>query len=96
MTCRSEPLTGFPAQSSPSVGNEAECATKHIDGMYGKSQCLYEAGTEPLGRSVRWMQPGGERAAPERYWCGAMQAAKMPGLAQGPHGEYTKVRHEAH
>jgi hypothetical protein len=50
------------------VGNEAECATKRIDGMDGKSQCLYEAGTEPLGRSVRWRQPGGERAAPERYW----------------------------
>ena len=27
---------------------------------------------------------------PERYGCGAMQAAKMPGLAEGPQGEYTK------
>jgi hypothetical protein len=73
-----------------SMGNEAECATKRSDGMDGKSPCLYEAGIEPLGRSVRWMQTGGERAAPERYWCGAMQAAKMPGLAEGPQGEYTK------
>ena len=51
-----------------SVGNEAECATKRIDGMDGKSLCLYEAGIEPLGRSDRWRQTGGERAAPERYW----------------------------
>jgi hypothetical protein len=72
------------------MGSEAGCATKRSDGMDGKSPCLYEAGIEPLGRSVRWMQTGGERAAPERYWCGAMQAAKMPGLAQGPQGEYTK------
>ena len=76
--------------SFTSVGSEAECATKRSDGMDGKSLCLYEAGIEPLGRSVRWMQIGGERAAPERYWCGAMQAAKMPDLAQGPQGEYTK------
>src|SRR5262249_29364668 len=26
-----------------------------------------QAGREPLGRSCRWMQAGGERAAPERY-----------------------------
>jgi hypothetical protein len=60
--------------------------------MDGKSQYLYEAGTEPLGRSVRWRLTGGEKAALERYWCGAMQAAKRPGLAQGPHGEDTKGR----
>jgi len=37
---------------------------------------------ESLGRSIRWMQAGGERAAPERYWCGAMQTAKRPGLTK--------------
>jgi Pentapeptide repeats (8 copies) len=54
--------------ATTSVGNAAECATKRIDGMDGKSPCLYEAGTEPLGHSVRWRQIGGETAAPERYW----------------------------
>jgi hypothetical protein len=28
------------------------------------------------------MLAGGERAAPERYGCGAMQAAKKPGLTK--------------
>jgi len=32
-----------------------------------------EAGQEALHR---------EKAGPERYWCGAQQAAKMPGLTQ--------------
>ena len=41
-----------------------------------------QVGGKPLGRSVRWMQAGGEIAGPERYWCGAMQTAKMPGLAE--------------
>jgi hypothetical protein len=82
--------TNLVVMTVPPMGNEAECATKRSDGMDGKSPCLYEAGIEPLGRSVRWMQTGGERAAPERYWCGAMQAAKMPGLAEGSQGEYTK------
>ncbi len=41
-----------------------------------------QVGGESLGRSVRWMQAGGERAAPERYWCGAMQTAKRPGLTE--------------
>jgi hypothetical protein len=41
-----------------------------------------QGGDESLGRSLRRMQAGGERAAPERYWCGAMQTAKRPGLAQ--------------
>jgi hypothetical protein len=41
-----------------------------------------QVGDESLGRSLRRMQAGGERAAPERYWCGAMQTAKRPGLAQ--------------
>ena len=27
---------------------------------------------------------------PERYWGGAMPAAKRPGWAEGPQGEYTK------
>src|SRR6266576_3344640 len=81
-------LTNRVTTSFTSVGNSAECATKRSDGMDGKSPCLYEAGMEPLGRSVRWMQTGGERAAPERYWCGAMQAAKRPGLAEGSQGEY--------
>src|SRR6185369_12166021 len=41
-----------------------------------------QVGDESLGRSLRRMQAGGERAAPERYWCGAMQTAKRPGLTQ--------------
>jgi hypothetical protein len=41
-----------------------------------------QVGGESLGRSVRWLQAGGERAAPERYWCGAMQTAKRPGLTK--------------
>ena len=41
-----------------------------------------QVGGEPLGRSTRWMQTGSEIAGPERYWCGAMQTAKMPGLAE--------------
>ena len=49
-------------------------------------------GAEPLGRSVGWMQARSEIAAPERYGCGAMQAAKKPGLAEEPHGEETKER----
>src|SRR5437667_7424406 len=39
-----------------SVGNSAECATKRIDGMGEKPQCLYEAGVEPLGRSIQGYQ----------------------------------------
>ncbi len=27
-----------------------------------------QVGTKSLGRSVRWMQAGGEKAGPERYW----------------------------
>jgi hypothetical protein len=42
----------------------------------------YAGKGESLGRSVRRMQTGGETAAPERYWCGAMQTAKKPGLAE--------------
>ncbi len=38
------------------VGNAAECATKRIDGMGEKPQCLYEAGVEPLGRSIQGYQ----------------------------------------
>jgi len=41
-----------------------------------------QVGSESLGRSIRRMQGGGERAGPERYWCGAMQAAKRPGLTE--------------
>jgi len=31
--------------------------------------------------------PSGEIAAPERYWCGPMQATKKPGLTKERHGE---------
>lgn len=41
-----------------------------------------QAGDEPLGRSAWGMHPRGERAGPERYRCGARQAAKKPGLAE--------------
>ena len=39
---------------------------------------------EPVSR---WAEAGQEalpceKAGPERYWCGAQQAAKMPGLTQ--------------
>jgi len=41
-----------------------------------------QVGGESLGRSAKWMQTWGETAGPERYWCGAMQTAKMPGLTK--------------
>jgi len=47
-----------------------------------KSPLSIQVDDEPLGRSVRWMQVGREIAAPERYWCGAMQTAKRPGLTK--------------
>ena len=47
-----------------------------------KTPLPIQVGGEPLGRSARWMQAGGETAAPERYWCAAMQTGKTPGLAQ--------------
>ena len=52
-----------------------------------KTPSLLQGGDEPLGRSVPGMQREGETAGPERYWCGARQAAKRPGLAQREHGE---------
>jgi hypothetical protein len=33
-----------------------------------KSLLIIQVIDKPLGRSVRWMQAGGETAAPERYW----------------------------
>jgi hypothetical protein len=47
---------------------------------------LVQAGREPLGRSCRWMQAGGERAAPERYPCGPTQATNRRGLAKRSQG----------
>jgi len=49
-------LTNRVMTSFTSVGNAAECATKRIDGMGEKPQCLYEAGVEPLGRSIQGYQ----------------------------------------
>ena len=40
--------------SFTSVGNEAECATKRIDEMGGKPQCLYRQALSPWG-----VAPGG-------------------------------------
>jgi hypothetical protein len=39
---------------------------------------------EPVSRWAEAMQEAlhGEKAGPERYWCGAQQAAKMPGLTE--------------
>src|SRR4051812_40282890 len=37
---------------------------------------------ESLGRSAREMLSWGEKAGPERYWCGARQTAKRPGLTK--------------
>ena len=48
------------------LAHDLRCATKRIDGMDKIPQPV-QAGREPLGRSVRWMQAGGEIAAPERY-----------------------------
>lgn len=41
-----------------------------------------QVGGELLGRSAGQMLDRGETAGPERYWCGAMQAAKKPGLTK--------------
>jgi hypothetical protein len=53
----------------------------------GKILWPVQAGTKSLGRSVRWRQTGGERAAPERYGCGARETAKRPGLRESDQGE---------
>jgi hypothetical protein len=63
------------------------CATRRGDEMSGKLHSPFQVGDEPLGRSVRRMHFWGEIAGLKRYWCGAMQAAKKPGLAQRSHGE---------
>jgi hypothetical protein len=55
--------------------------------MSGKLHSPFQVGDEPLGRSIRRMHFWGEIAGLKRYWCGAMQAAKKPGLAQRSHGE---------
>jgi len=55
--------------------------------MSGKLHSSFQVGDEPLGRSIRRMHFWGEIAGLKRYWCGAMQAAKKPGLAQRSHGE---------
>jgi hypothetical protein len=60
--------------------------------MGGKPCWLSSAGNKPLGRSARGMQAWRERAAPERYGCGAMQATKRPGLVEKSPGEETKRR----
>jgi hypothetical protein len=38
------------------------------------------------------MPSDGEIAAAERYWCGATQAAKRPGLMKEDHGELKTKR----
>lgn len=53
---------------------------------------LVQAGVESLGLSLRWMQVCGQRADPERYWCGAMQAANRPGLTERQYGEFIRSR----
>jgi len=47
-----------------------------------KSPPPIQVGGESLERSDWWMQASREIAAPERYWCGAMQTAKKPGLTK--------------
>jgi hypothetical protein len=52
-----------------------------------KTPLPIQVGNEPLGRSAMGMHPWGEIAGPERYRCGAMQAAKRLGLAENVYGE---------
>src|ERR671925_320992 len=97
-SCHDAPSNAQSLQTSSLPGKDHQprrlavfslCATKCRVGMT-RVLGLSSAGPEPLGRSAQGMQPGGERAAPERYGCGAMQAVKKPGLAEGPQGEKTK------
>jgi hypothetical protein len=65
------------------------CATKRNGVMGGKPLRLYRQALSPWGVALHDAMQG-EIAAPERYRCGARQAAKKPGLAQDAYGEQTK------
>jgi len=78
-----------PEDSASEGSNGMDRYVRHEAQRWNERKALapVQAGTKSLGRSVRWMQAGGEIAGPERYWCGAMPTAKRPGLTEREYGE---------
>ena len=67
---------------APSEGPNREGAPRSAEMEWEDSPLPVQVGSESLGCSIRRMQGGGERAGPERYWCGACAVKRTVRMAE--------------